>query len=414
MLKHLLRALAAAVVACTAAAAPPVTITVASFPDLDRAAKAGLARWKALRPDVQVRIVPLNYADHHTAMFTQLATGSGLPDVMAIDFRFIGKFAQSGGFDDLLQPPYDAGPLLAAFVPFTIPQAMNRHGQLIGMPADIGPGTLLYRLDLIEKAGLSEADLTRSWEDFVAAGRQLKARTGAYLLADAGQLRDIVLRSGLQEGEGLYFHRDGRVLVDSPRFVRAFELGRAARRAGIDAGAVAWTNEWAAGFRQGRIASEIMGSWLAGHLRNWIAPDTAGRWRAAALPGGTFASYGGSFYAIPRLAAHKREAWDFIRFLTLDRQQQVDALRALDSFPSLAEAHADPFLDEPMPFLGGQRARQLWRDTAARVPPVPVNRNDAMATDVIRDEFENVVSQGKDIRQALADAQRLIERRARR
>ena len=415
MLRRLLCRLAAGVLCCSAAAAaPPVTITVATFPDLDRAAKGGLARWHAMRPDVAVKIVPLNYADHHTAMYTQLATGAGLPDVMAIDLRFIGKFAQSGGFDDLLKPPYDAGPLLSRFVPFTIPPATNSRGQLIALPTDIGPGTLLYREDLLRAAGLSEADLLGSWEGFVEAGRRLKAATGVYLLADASELRDIVLRSGLRDGEGIYFDRDGQVLVDSPRFVRAFELGRAARRAGIDAGAVAWTNEWAAGYRQGRIATAMMGSWLAGHLRNWIAPDTAGAWRAAPLPGGTLANYGGSFYAIPRLAEHKREAWDFIRFLTLDRQQQVDALRALDSFPALAEALDDPFLDEPIAFLGGQRARRLWRDIATRVPPVPVNRNDAMATDVIRDEFENVVSQGKDIGEALADARWLIERRARR
>jgi multiple sugar transport system substrate-binding protein len=86
----------------------------------------------------------------------------------------------------------------------------------------------------------------------------------------------------------------------------------------------------------------------------------------------------------------------------------------LDSFPALAEAHAAPMMDEPIAFLGGQKARLLWRDTAARVPALPVNKHDSLATDVIRDEFENVVSKGKDIKAALADAKALIERRARR
>jgi multiple sugar transport system substrate-binding protein len=416
-MKTLARALAiaAAVFVVTPAAhAAPITITVATFPDLDRAAKAALPRWRALHPDIEIKIVSLQYADHHTAMTTTLATGSGLPDVMAVDFRFIGKFAHAGGFENLLAAPYNAGPLLPQFVRFTIAQATNTRAELAAMPADIGPGTLLYRKDLIERAGLTEADLTRSWESFVEAGKTLKSKTGAYLLADAADLRDIVLRSGLAEGEGIYFDGAGKVLVDSPRFVRAFELGRAARQAGIDARVVAWTHEWAAGFRQGRVASQMMGAWLAGHLRNWIAPETAGLWRAAALPGGTAASYGGSFYAIPRKAQHKAEAWEFIRFMTLDRTMQLDALRVLDSFPALAAAHADPMMDEPIAFLGGQRARLLWRDIAAAVPAIPVNRNDAMATDVIRDEFENVVAQGKDIRRALADARALIERRARR
>ncbi len=403
-----------ALAAAAGAWAQRVTVTVATFPDLDRAARAAVPRWQKLHPEVEIKIVSLQYADHHTALTTAMATGSGLPDVMAVDFRYIGKFAEAGALEDLLKAPFNAGPLRSRLVRYTVPQSTNSRGEWVAMPADIGPGTLLYRKDLMDKAGITEAELTRDWAGYIEAGRKLKARTGAYLLADAGDLRDIVLRSSLKDGEGVYFDQAGRVLVDSPRFVRAFELGLAARQAGIDAKVVAWTNEWAAGFKQSRIASQMMGAWLAGHLKNWLAPDTAGLWRAAALPGGGYASYGGSFYAIPRQAAHKAQAWQFIQFLTLDLETQLDSLRVLDSFPALAEAHAAPMMDEPLPFLGGQKARLLWRDIAARVPAVPVNKHDALATDVIRDEFENVVAKGKPIAAALADAKALIERRARR
>ena len=396
------------------AQAQKTVITVATFPDLDRAARAALPRWNKLHPDMEVKIVSLQYTDHHTAMTTALATGSGLPDVMAVDFRFMGKFAEAGGLEDLLKPPFNAAPLRERFVRYTVPQATNTKGELVALPADIGPGTLLYRKDIADKAGVSEAELTQGWESYIEAGRKIKAKTGAYLLADAADIRDIVIRSGLKEGEGLYFDRAGHVLVDSPRFVRAFELGRSARMAGIDAKVVAWTNEWSTGFKQSRIATQMMGAWLAGHLKNWLAPDTAGLWRAAGLPGGAYASYGGSFYAIPKKAQNKVPAWQFIQFMTLDKETQLDSLRVLDSFPALAEVHAAPMMDEPIAFLGGQKARLLWRDIAAHVPAVPVNKLDSMATDVIRDEFENVVAQGKDIKVALADARAQIERRARR
>ena len=100
--------------------------------------------------------------------------------------------------------------------------------------------------------------------------------------------------------------------------------------------------------------------------------------------------------------------------MTMDAATQLDSLRVLDSFPALAGAHAAPMMEEPLPFLGGQKARLLWRDIAAKVPAVPVNKHDALATDVIRDEFENVLTKGKAIPAALADAKALIERRARR
>jgi multiple sugar transport system substrate-binding protein len=410
------KALAFAIVlACAPAAwAQKTTLTVATFPDLDRAAKAAVAGFEAAHPKVALKVVSLQYADHHTAMTTALATGSGLPDVMALDFRYIGKFVESGGLDDLAQPPYNALALRDKFVKYTFTQATGSKGNLAAMPADIGPGTLLYRKDIADKAGVTEAELTKSWESYIEAGRKIKAKTGAYLLADAADIRDIVLRSGLKDGEGLYFDAQGKVLVDSPRFVRAFELGRAARQAGLDAKATAWGNDWAAGFKQGRIASQVMGAWLAGHLKNWLAPDTKGLWRSAVLPGGQAASYGGSFYAIPKKAAHKVEAWDFIRYMTTRKDVQLASLKVLDTFPSLIEAHHDPLMDEPVAFLGGQPARRLWREIAAQVPSTPVTRHDAMATDVIRDEFEQVVAQGKPIPAALADARALIERRARR
>ncbi|MFZ5549486.1 MAG: ABC transporter substrate-binding protein [Pseudomonadota bacterium] len=401
------------VLAAPAAWAQKTVLTVATFPDLDRAAKAAVDGFQKAHPQVTLKVVSLQYADHHTAMTTALATGSGLPDVMALDFRFIGKFVESGGLEDLAQPPYNALALRDRFVKYTFAQATGSKGNLAAMPADIGPGTLLYRKDIADKAGVTEAELTGSWESYIEAGKKIKARTGAYLLADAADLRDIVLRSGLKDGEGLYFDAHGKVLVDSPRFVRAFELGRAARQAGLDAKAVAWTNEWAAGFKQGRIASQMMGAWLAGHLKNWLAPDTTGLWRSAVLPGGQAASYGGSFYAIPKKAANKAAAWDFIRYLTTRPDVQLDSLKVLDTFPALIEAHHDPLMDEPLPFLGGQPARRLWRDIAARVPATPVTKHDAMATMVIRVEFEQVVGEGKAIADALADASAVIQRRAR-
>ena len=406
--------LAAAALCATAPAVAATTITLATFPDLDRAAKAALPRWHAAHPDIDVKIVSLQYADHHNAMTTALATGSGLPDVMAIDFKYIGKFIGSRGFEDLNQPPYDAGTLRALFVPYTLAQATNARGELGALPADIGPGTFLYRADLVAKAGLVEADFTQDWPSFIAAGVKLKAATGACILASSNDVVDIVLRSNLPAGDGIYFDHAGKVLVGDARFVRAFELGRAAHLAGIDAGTTMWTNEWVAGFRSGRIAGQMMGSWLAGHLKNWLAPDTAGKWRSAPLPGGVHASYGGSFYAIPRHAVHKAEAWQFIRFLTADRQSQLDALHQFGNFPALLSAQQDAAVDEPIPFLGGERAGVLWRDTAALVPAIPVDKYDAMATDAVRAEYQAVIADGKDIPTALADAKWLIEHRARR
>lgn len=389
-------------------------LTVAAFPLVDEIARAALPAWQRLHPDVELKILSRQYSDHHTAMTTALSTAVALPDVMALESSFVGRFAQGGGLEDLRQSAYGVERFRSQLVPFAYDQAIARNGAMVAMPADIGPGTLLYRQDILTQAGVVEAELTGTWERYVAAGVRIKATTGAYLIAHVQEIKDIIIRGGLKPGEGLYFDTDSRVLVNSPRFERAFEVALLARRQGLDARVQAWSNDWAEGFKRGRLATELSGAWLVGQLNNFIAPGTSGLWRAAPLPEGGTAAYGGAFYAMPRRIAPERKAlaWDFMRLMTLDPQRQLQAFKDFDAFPSLLATHDDSFFDQPLPFLGGQRARQLWRDAARRITALPVHKQNQFAEEVVQTELDKVLTRNKPIRTALADAERLLQRRA--
>ena len=389
-------------------------LVVAAFPNVDAIVKAAIPRWQRLHPDVDVQVVSRQYADHHTAMTTALSTSAHLPDVMALEADYLGRFAHGGGLEDLSQAPYHLDRLRGRFVPYAYEQAINRRGVVVAVPTDIGPGTLMYRADLLEKAGLNNADLTYSWESYVDAGLKIKAATGAYLISSARVIKDIIIRSGLKAGEGLYFDRDMRVLVNSPRFEQAFILARKVRRNKLDARVIAWTNEWSEGFKRGLLATELSGAWMVGQFANWVAPNTKGLWRVSQLPGDTFVAFGGTFYALPRKAATENRAlaWEFVRMLTLEREMQFAAFKSEDSFPALLETHDDPFFNEPLPFLGGQRARPMWRDAARRITAPLVHKQNNFAEEVINTELENVIDRDKDIGRALADAERLLALRA--
>ena len=390
------------------------TLVVAAFPAVDEIVKSTIPAWKRLHPTVDIKVISRQFSDHHTAMTTALSTSFYLPDVMALEVGYVGRIAQGGGLDDLSKAPYDIQSFKARWVPYALQQATNRKGAIVAAPTDIGPGTLLYRTDVMAKAGVSEADLTRSWESYVATGAKIKAATGAYLMAHARDMKDIVIRTGIQPGEGLYFDNQSKVLVNSPRFVRAFELAREVRRGKLDARVGAWSNEWSEGFKRGTIATQMTGAWLAGHMNNWLAPSTKGLWRAAPLPEGAFAAYGGTFFAIPRgtPSEHKLLAWQFIQLMTLNREVQLSAFKSQDAFPALLETYDDPFFDQPIEFLGGQQARVGWRAAAKRITAVSVHKQDAFAGEVIDTELDKVLDRGKDIGVALADAERLLQQRA--
>jgi multiple sugar transport system substrate-binding protein len=409
-----LRLLALPFLLCSSAWAQTV-LTVAAFPSVDDVVRAALPAWQKKHPTVQVKVVSREFADHHTAMTTALSASSGLPDVMTIEYGYLGRFAQSGGLEDLALAPYGAKPFQSRLVAYAWAQAHHDSFGQVALPTDIGPGAMFYRLDTLQKAGVKPEQLSADWDSFIGAGKQIKDKAGVYLVAHARDVKDLVIRAGVQAGEGIYYDAQGQSLVGTaPRFKRAFELAKRVRDAGLDAKVNAWSNEWGEGLKRGNVTVQMMGAWLGGHLQNWLAPQSAGQWRSGPLPESVATSWGGTFYAIPKKSTQKALAWDLIQHLTLDKAQQQLAFERFNAFPALLEAQAGAYFDQPVAYLGGQKARLLWRETAQKVKPTRVFRNDPIAEEIVNAELDLVLTRGKAIDAALADAHRMVQRRAQR
>jgi multiple sugar transport system substrate-binding protein len=390
-----------------------VTITVAVYPDLDSVIKAILPAFNALYPDIAVKLEVAGYGDHHTKLLTALAAGKGVPDVAAVEIGYIAKFASEGGLVDLSQPPYNGEAYRDLFVPYAWQQAHTTDGRLIGMPADIAPATMFWRRDVFAERGVS-IDEIKTWEDYIEVGKKLTydadgdGEIDHWLVDDAATVAMI-----LWGGHTHFFDENGNCIVDSERFVKAFTVAKRIRDAGLDARIPAWTNEWYEAFRRGTVATAVNGAWLLGHLKNWIAPKTAGLWGAAQLPEGTFTQRGGTWYVIPQASEHKDAAWKLVKFLTTNPDVQLRAFEITNAFPAVQAVWEAPIFEEPVPFLGGQPARLLWKEAVQRIVGVPTNPNDAIAMEIVSDALTQVLEEGRPIKEALAEAKQLIERRTR-
>lgn len=391
-------------------------LRLAAFPLVDQIARDAEPAWRALQPAVPLQVLSRPYADHHVAMATALSTATELPDLMVLEASQLGRFSRGSGLQPLDDARLGAPTWREQLTPYALAQGRDDAGRQIALPADLGPGTLLVREDLLSRAGVEPTRMARSWDDYLNAGERLRARTGAYLVSHVQLLKDILLRHGLGPGEGQYYDADSRPLLHRPRFRRCFELLRELRQRGLDARVATWSNEWAEALRRGRLASEPGGAWLVGQLATWVAPQTAGRWRACQLPEGTRTSYGGAFYAVPRRLPPERQqrAWAFIRLMCLSPARQLQAFRRYDAFPALRAAQQGEFFDEPLPFLGGQPARRLWAEAAQQIQSPRPHRQDRFADEVVGTELDKVLTRGKSIDLALEDAERLLRRRAHR
>lgn len=411
-LKTLTLATVTALGVATTVNAADSNIRFDGFPDFDSSLKVLLPEFEK-ETGIKVDYLMNNHGDHHTKLTTNLATGSGAGDVIVVDVEKIGPFVASGGLVNLSEQ-YGADKYQERFAPYAWTQGKGADGDVYGMPVDLGPGVMYYRSDVFEKAGIDVNKAIKDWDSYIKAGEELK-KQDVYLIASAADVAQAIIFTTVPEGEGLYFDADGNPVVTSERFVHAFEVAKEIRDKGLDARILAWSNEWYEGFRNGTFATQLSGAWLLGHLNNWIAPETSGKWAVSNLPDGIYGSWGGSFLSIPTQSKHQDEAWKLIEYMTTRRDIQLKHFETIAAFPANTTTYDDDLFQQEVAFLGGQKARLLFAEVAENIKPVAPAKGDHVARSIILENaLMEVLDEGKDIRTALKEAERMIKRRTRR
>ncbi|MGO1191308.1 extracellular solute-binding protein [Vibrio casei] len=381
------------------------------FPDFDSSLNVLLPDFTE-KTGIKVDYLMNNHGDHHTKLTTNLATGSGAGDVVVVDVEKIGPFVASGGLVNL-SASFKADQYKDQFAPYAWAQGQGSDGSVYGIPVDLGPGVMYYRRDLLKDTGENINEVIKDWDSYIAYGEELK-KNNVYLIASAADVAQAIIFTTVGDNEGLYFDAKGEPIVTSPRFVKAFTIAKEIRDKGLDARITAWSNEWYEGFRKGTFATQLSGAWLLGHLQNWIAPETSGKWGVENLPNGIYGSWGGSFLSIPKQSEHKEAAWKLIQYMTTEREVQLKHFETIGAFPANKTTYDSPIFNEEIPFLGGQKARLLFADVAKNIKPVLPAKGDHVARAIILENaLMQVLDEDRDIKEALAEAERLIKRRTR-
>ncbi|MFO7544744.1 MAG: extracellular solute-binding protein [Trueperaceae bacterium] len=114
-----LLALALASLLTASVALAQTTLTVGLFEPLNEHLERVMDQFVAENPGVTLDIRTLGYGDHHDALVTYLATGSGAPDVVAVEIGYIARFVAEGGLRDLSAEPFSADQYEDQFGPRT-------------------------------------------------------------------------------------------------------------------------------------------------------------------------------------------------------------------------------------------------------------------------------------------------------
>jgi multiple sugar transport system substrate-binding protein len=361
-------------------------------------------------PGVKINFVAQPFGDMSKKYLAALAAKQGVPDVIGLDTSMVGQFLEAG--EDLGAAPYAARELERDFVPWKFAAAQTPAGEMTAMPWDVATGVMLYRPEAFQAAGLPTepqqvATALATWDDFIKAGQTMKEKTGGQV-AIIGNEQDV-FKAGYWQSGGNVVQNGSIVLARDG--LQPLQTAIKAKEAGIGANVPAWSERWAPALQSGRIATVIMGAWMLGNLQNLIDPDGVGNWRITTPPGGAF-SNGGTYIQIPKLARNKELAWEFTRFVTTNPEALNAVFLRTGIVPAYRPAWLSSAYDEPVPYLGGQRAWRLMVDLAQQVKPLTYSSVDALGNDLLNAQVDAAIGGKVSPQQALQTAASQLQERA--
>lgn len=383
--------------ATEAAAAEPVELSLWLFGDFGY--DPLIAEYQEANPHVTVTTQITEFADHHDALTTALAAGSGAPDITAIEVGYIAAYKDSPEhFHNLLD--FGAAQLEGDYLDWKWDQATTLgDGAVIALPTDIGGMAMCYRQDLLGEAGLPSdrdevAEVMPDWDGYLELGREYVEATGRKWANNGA----VVYQAVIGQAEQTYYDSDGELIYDTNPAVReAFDVAATAIEDGLTANIALWTGEWNAGMANGDYATLTCPAWMRGHMQGQEPPD--GAWDLTALPGGG-GNWGGSFLALPTQGEHAREAYDFVSWL-LAPEQQLKVFEGTGNFPSTPELYdSSAIRDFSVELFGDAPFGQIYAENAEQVVSPPLGPQ----YELIRTEFENGLSRLENGEETRAEA----------
>ena len=224
-------------------------------PAVQKVVKGYATDFQAAHPGTQVKIEFVPWAQAHDKFTTAIAGGK-VPDVAEMGTTWTPEFADQGAFEEVPKPP--AGQYVSSLV-----DAATLDGKVYGKPWYAGARALIYRKDVLDKAGVS---VPKTWDDLRKAAAAIKAKVpGIYPMGYTGLTEHMYLPTVWQAG-GEIAQQDGdtwKSELSSSAAVQAIQFYTDFYKKGYTPkAAVGWEEPDAqTAFVNGDIAMLIAGGW---------------------------------------------------------------------------------------------------------------------------------------------------------
>lgn len=377
-----------------------------------------LEKWNEANPDRQIKlnVTVMPYDDMHNKLSIAVQTGVGAPDIADIEL---------GKYPDFMQGTPQLESLNDVAEPYqgTVVQSQldlySKEGTLYGLSTHVGATVAFYNTEVLEEAGVDYKTIV-TWEDFKQAGIQVYEKTGKTMgTADTSATWQS---SMLLAQQGADFTDDaGNPQVNSEALVKGLSMLKDLQDNNVIttiAGGQPDTEEAYGEYNSGNFVSAFMPLWQMSRYTNYMK-DLSGKIAIAPLPvmeEGMPRSYGGGGTAtvVSKTAKDVQLAKEFIAYAKLSLDANIEIWNTLGFDPINMDVwdmndvthNADNqfvqyFVNNPFDVLNEIKDEiQLIKSVSAS-PTI----NNVLCTVTLNEIFED----GKDVKQALEDAQAQIE-----
>ncbi len=276
---------------------------------------------EAIDPEFEIEILELGQGDINQKMQTVWSANStdDLPDIVLKDNPQIAIDVASYG--DVFVP-------LSEYIDYsefneTVVKQVSVNDNTYAMPLSGGPSALMYRKDLFEQAGYTEADMEDlTWDQYLEMSNKVYEVTGVHGLSmDVAAWTNPAMLEMIMSSMNIWYPLDPATenLQDNPDFVLAMEE---LVKISNDDSVLQTQNDWNAmvsSLVEGDVASFPGPIWMVPTMQT--AENQDGKWAIAEFPrvdgalnGVNAANWGASSWAVTTASDNQELAVDFLSY----------------------------------------------------------------------------------------------------
>lgn len=351
-----------------------------------------LAEFQELHPDISLTFEPTTDSQAVQNALNAIAAGEQGPDLLGIERGQFPNFMRNGIIAEYFLDLTDRiGDRRGDYAEgrWTI---YSFEGRIYAVESSLTASVLYYQPEVFEAAGV---EVPTTWEQVLNdVGPKLAANGSAFTFAtNDGSWFQMYFN---QRGGQIFDENANFVMGDETNRPIAIEVADFVQKAVqngtfmVVLGGDVWSGATIpTAYQEGKLAGTVMPDWWASCCLKPGVPDMEGKWAAAAPPvweEGGFATlnWGGTGWAVNSKSPNAELAWEFLEFMYLGKESQIQRFEQINMFPTMFEAAEDPRvtgLEDP--FFGSQKLGEIYAELAPEVPiwyqsPFGSNANTAL------------------------------------